>query len=88
LSPILGIASQTDTLGRGIALLAVYSLGLGVPFIIAGFLTSRVIGAMNRIKPHFRRIEIASGILLVLMGVLIFTGRLQEMAGSIEQLFS
>ncbi len=83
LGPILGLAANTDTLAKGIALLAVYSLGLGVPFVLTGFMTSRAIGAMNRIKPHFRKIEIASGVLLIVVGVLVFIGRLQELSGYI-----
>lgn len=81
LATILGIAANTDTVGKGTALLAVYSLGLGLPFILTGFLTSRAIGAMNRIKPHFRKIEVASGALLVLVGVLVFSGQLQRISG-------
>lgn len=87
LGGILTMAASTDTLGRGIGLLAVYSLGLGVPFILTGFLTNKAVAAMNRIKPHFRKIEIASGTLLVLVGVLVYTGRLQEISGRLQSFF-
>lgn len=88
LGTILGMAASTDTVMNGIALLAVYSLGLGVPFILTGFLTNRAFAAMNRIKPHFRKIEIASGLLLIAVGYLVFTGSLQEMAGRLQGWFS
>lgn len=87
LGTILTLAADRGTVMQGVGLLAVYSLGLGVPFILTGFLTNRAIGAMNRIKPHFRKIEIASGILLICVGVLIFTGRLQEIPGYFQSLF-
>lgn len=86
LSGILALAAKTEDVGKGIILLAVYSLGLGVPFVLTGFLTSTAIGAMNRIKPHFRKIEIASGLLLVAVGVLVYSGRLQQMSGLFEGL--
>ncbi len=88
LGTILGMAASTDTVAKGTALLAVYSLGLGVPFILTGFLTSRAIGALNRVKPHFRKVEIASGVLLVAVGMMIFTGRLQEITGYLQNFFA
>lgn len=87
LGAILGMAASTDTVVKGTALLAVYSLGLGVPFVLTGFLTNRAIGAMNRVKPHFRKIEIVSGLLLIAVGFLVFTGRLQEMPGYFQRWF-
>ena len=86
LAPILALAADTETLGRGVALLAVYSLGLGLPFVLTGFLTSRAIAAMNRIKPHFRKVEVVSGLLLMVVGILIFTGDLQKLSGYLPSL--
>ena len=80
IGPILGgiltIAGARDTVGQGMALLAVYSLGLGVPFFIAGWSIEFFFRALQRMKAHFRRIEIASGALLVALGVLVVTRRL------------
>lgn len=86
LGTILGMAANSDTVAKGTALLGVYSLGLGIPFIFTAFLTSRAIGAMNLIKPHFRKIEIASGVLLIIVGVLIFSAQLQVLSGPLQEL--
>lgn len=86
LGTILTIAANSGRVTKGAALLAVYSLGLGIPFVLTGFATSHAVGAMNRIKPHFRKIEIASGALLILVGVLIFTAQLQILSGPLQEL--
>jgi cytochrome c-type biogenesis protein len=75
LAAILALAASSDTVYRGMLLLAVYSLGLGVPFLAAGFAAGSILKALMRFKRHFRKVEIASGVLIVLVGVLIFTGR-------------
>lgn len=80
IGPILGgiltIAGAHDTVWQGMALLAVYSLGLGLPFFLAGWSIEFFFRALQRMKSHFRRIEIASGALLVALGVLVMTRRL------------
>ncbi len=76
LGGILTIAGSRDTVGEGMALLAVYSLGLGVPFFLAGWSIEFFFRALARMKHHFRRVEIASGALLVALGVLVLTQRL------------
>jgi cytochrome c-type biogenesis protein len=75
LAAILAIAGTQDTVGQGVLLLAVYSLGLGVPFLVTALAVDRFFGAAKRIKRHYRTIEIVSGALLVVIGVLIFTDR-------------
>jgi cytochrome c-type biogenesis protein len=76
LAGILAFAAQQETLGRGIALLAAYSLGLGIPFIVAGLAVNRLVGLLGRMGRFLRLAEAASGILLVAVGVLIFTNNL------------
>jgi len=76
LGGILGYAASQDTVAKGILLLAAYSLGLGIPFIIAGLAINRFISLIGRVGKHLRIAEIASGVLLVIVGVLIFTGNL------------
>jgi len=76
LGGILTVAGSRDTVWEGMALLAVYSLGLGVPFFLAGWSIEFFFRALARMKHHFRRIEIASGALLVGLGVLVVTRRL------------
>ncbi|AXC48366.1 cytochrome c biogenesis protein CcdA [Paracoccus suum] len=74
LGMILSLAAQSGATGRGTALLAVYALGLGIPFILSAIFISRAIGLMNRIKPWMGVIERVMGALLVLVGVALLTG--------------
>jgi cytochrome c-type biogenesis protein len=75
LSGILLLAAEQQTVSRGITLLAVYSLGLGVPFLMTALAIDRFFAAFARIRRHYHAIEVASGLLLVVIGVLIFTDR-------------
>jgi cytochrome c-type biogenesis protein len=74
LSAILILASASQTLQSGILLLAVYSLGLGVPFLAMGLAANLVSGWLKRLKPHLGKIEIATGVLLMVVGVAMFLG--------------
>jgi cytochrome c-type biogenesis protein len=75
LAGILAIAASQDTIGQGVQLLAVYSAGLGIPFIATSLAIDRFFSAFARIRRHYHAIEVASGALLVVIGVLIFTNR-------------
>ena len=75
LAAILAIAAAQDTVLQGVKLLAVYSLGLGIPFILTSLAINKFFAAFSRIRRHYRAIEIASGALMVAIGVLIFTNR-------------
>jgi cytochrome c-type biogenesis protein len=77
LGAILAVAAVQETVGRGMSLLLVYSLGLGVPFIATGFALGAFMRFFSRYKRHIRKGEIAAGALLVLIGVLIFSGKLR-----------
>ena len=57
-------------------LLAVYSAGLGIPFLLTSMALSRFFSFTSRIRKHYHTIEMVSGGLLVTIGVLIFTGQL------------
>jgi len=76
--PFLGAAllkaSQQGYVSEGMLMLFVYSMGLGVPFIISAVLINRLKNAFDFIKKHYRRINIVSGVLLVLIGILMITG--------------
>ena len=61
------------------ALLMIYSAGLAVPFLIAGWSIERFFQAFSRIKRHFRKFEIASGGILVGVGLLLVTDRLSAL---------
>ncbi len=74
LGMILSLAAGGAAVERGMALLAVYALGLGVPFLLSAIFINRAIGLMNRIKPHLRLIERVMGALLVVVGIALFRG--------------
>jgi cytochrome c-type biogenesis protein len=74
LSSILILASASQTLQSGIVLLAIYSLGLGVPFLAMGLAANIVSGWLKRLKPHLGKIEFATGMLLVVVGIAMFLG--------------
>jgi cytochrome c-type biogenesis protein len=75
LGGILAIAGSKDTVLDGVELLAVYSLGLGIPFLLTSVAINRFFAATKRIRKHYHTIELVSGGLLVVIGVLIFTNR-------------
>jgi cytochrome c-type biogenesis protein len=75
LSAILVIASQEDKVVTGILLLAVYSLGLAVPFLLTSLLMERFLKFYSRFRSHMHALEVASGGLLIALGVLLVIGR-------------
>jgi cytochrome c-type biogenesis protein len=75
LAAILAIAGAQDTIGQGVALLAVYSLGLGVPFLLTSLAVDRFFAAFKKIRRHYKLIEVTAGALMIVVGVLIFTNR-------------
>jgi cytochrome c-type biogenesis protein len=81
LAGILAIAATRSGVGEGVRLLAAYSLGLGVPFFAAALAINRFFGALARIRKHYHKIELVSGTLLVIIGLLIFTDRFTIIAG-------
>ena len=76
LGGILAIAGSKSSVGEGITLLAVYSLGLGIPFLHTSLAINQFFGAAKRIRRYYHGIELASGALLIVIGVLIVTGQL------------
>ena len=72
-SALMLAASQGHVL-EGITMLLLYSLGLGIPFFLSAILIEKLKGTFNFIKRHYREINIVSGSLLVLMGILMATG--------------
>jgi cytochrome c-type biogenesis protein len=73
LAGLLALASNQQTVAEGVALLLVYGLGLGIPFLLAGLAIDRSLHIMRAIRPHLPTIERASGVLLIGMGVLLLT---------------
>jgi len=81
LGAALGMASQQGSVLMGMLMLLVYCAGLGLPFIISAVLIDRLKGTLGFIKRHMRAINIASGILLVVMGILMATGLMARFMG-------
>lgn len=77
LGPILTLAGGRETVGEGAMLLAVYSAGLGVPFLIAALFSGAFMRFLSRFKVHLGKVEKAMGGLLVIAGVLFLTGGMQ-----------
>jgi cytochrome c-type biogenesis protein len=75
LAAILAVAAAQESVVQGVKLLAVYSLGLGLPFIATALAINQFFAASARIRKHYHTIEVVSGVLLVVVGVLIFTNR-------------
>lgn len=88
LSGIIALAANSGTIHQGILLLVIYSLGLGIPFIAAGFAASTIMNYLSGIKKHFRIVEIASGVILMIIGVMIFTGSFQKLSEITSRFFS
>ena len=90
IGPILG-ASLTlaagQNPGKGALLLLLYSLGLGIPFVVAGFGVTRVTPVVAALRRHTRTLMFASGTLLIVMGVLFITDSLFRMSIWIQKTF-
>ena len=71
LASILMVAASTGEVGRGVGLLSVYSIGLGIPFLISGLLFSQFLVMFNRFRKHIRLIEIFTGTLLIIVGLML-----------------
>ena len=80
LAAILALAAVDDSLARGVGLLAAYSLGLGVPFLLAAALLPGFLQASARMRRHLPALRMATGALLAATGILIFTGGLESIA--------
>src|SRR6266566_3241636 len=72
LGPVLVLASNAATLRQGVFLLLVYSLGLGVPFLLLGLGLDHFSKLLKWLKPHAGKIEIGTGVIMILMGVMIY----------------
>ena len=83
LGGILMLAAASATAWRGASLLAIYSLGLGIPFLIIGAAFDRVTPLLKRIQRHSKAVYITSGAVLIVLGILITTGRLTLLTGVI-----
>ncbi len=80
LGVILGLAGTKQSVSEGMVMLALYSAGLGIPFILTAAFSGTFLRGMSRVRGHFGAIEKAMGALLVVTGVLFLTGGMQAMS--------
>jgi cytochrome c-type biogenesis protein len=81
LAVVLGFAAAQDTVWKGIFLLAIYSAGLAVPFLLTSLGIERFLKFYNRFKFHMHAVEVASGVLLIFLGGLLVLGRFTIISG-------
>ena len=88
IGPILGgiftLASATDTVGRGTALLGAYSAGLAIPFLLAAWAVDRFLGWFQRFRRYLPWVMRASGVLLVVVGLLLVSGEFTRLASWLQ----
>ena len=92
IGPILGAiltlaAGSSGGAGRGILLLTVYSAGLGIPFLVSGLLFHTFLAFFNRFRKHIRIMEIFTGILLMIVGAMLFFDVFGRLAGYLYRWF-
>jgi cytochrome c-type biogenesis protein len=80
LASILMIAATEETLNHGIFLLLAYSMGLAIPFLLSALALHRFLVAFNRFKKHIRLFEIATGIFLIVIGVMVYGNYLTKIS--------
>lgn len=89
LGTILTVAAATGAttgdIAQGMLLLTAYSIGLGIPFIITALLMNSAQGLLRRLQRHMRKIELFSGTLLILIGLLVASGQLQNLSRTFSQ---
>jgi cytochrome c-type biogenesis protein len=85
LGSILGIAATQQRVWAGATLLAAYSIGLGLPFLISGIALQRVSGAMGWVKRHFPAIVIGSSLVLAGFGLLLMFDQLSRLTGDLQR---
>jgi len=87
LGAILGLAGTRQTIGEGATMLAFYSAGLGIPFILAAAFSGYFLGFVGRFRARMRAVEKATGGLLVVTGILFLTGGMQNLSFWLLQTF-
>ena len=80
LSSILLLAGSSDTLFSGMLMLFVYSLGLGIPFIIISVIITYSLGVVKRINKFLPALSVINGWIMVALGLLLFSGQLQKLS--------
>jgi cytochrome c-type biogenesis protein len=79
LTAAIALGSDAETIGRGMLVLAFYSIGLGVPFLVAALLLAKAYRVFNGIKRYLTPISVVSGLLLAGFGLLMVTGHISDL---------
>jgi cytochrome c-type biogenesis protein len=87
LGSILVLAGDSETIWEGSLLLAVYALGLAVPFLVAAAVFAPAMGLFRRVRDHYVAIQFVSGLLLVALGALLFAGEFWRLRVYLNRLF-
>jgi len=83
LAAVLVLAANSETVLRGVLLLAVYSAGLAIPFLLTAAGINRFLHFYQRFRRHLHTVEVLSGVLLLFVGGLIFMNRLTWLSGKL-----
>jgi cytochrome c-type biogenesis protein len=83
LTAVLTMAAASDTVARGVILLAVYSAGLAIPFLLTAVAINQFLRFYKRFRRHLHAVEVGSGVLLLFIGGLIFMNRLTWLSGKL-----
>ena len=78
------MAASADTVARGVFLLAVYSAGLAIPFLLTALAINHFLRFYKRFRRHLHAVEVGSGVLLLFIGALIFTNSLTWLSGKLD----
>jgi len=84
LAGVLAMAATSETISRGVFMLAVYSAGLAIPFLLTAVGINQFLGFYQRFRRHLHAVEIGSGVLLLAVGCLIFVDRLTLLSGKLS----
>lgn len=91
IGPVLGaillLAGDSDTVWEGSSLLAVYALGLALPFLLVAALFAPAMGFFRRVRDHYAAIQFVSGLILVSLGALLFAGEFWRLRVYLNRLF-
>ncbi len=87
LSGILLLAGNTATVGRGALLLAVYSAGLGIPFLLMGLVLDRLSGWLRGLNRRMNLVSIVSGLFLIGMGIIVYTNTIGKLNAWFARVF-
>jgi cytochrome c-type biogenesis protein len=89
LTGVITVASATDgtSVARGVVLVIAYCFGLGIPFVLLAFGSSWAMGGLGWLRRHTRAIQIFGGVLLILVGVALFTGVWNEFVSWVRDAF-